>query len=254
MKAYKSILHETRGKTALITLNRPDKLNAWTHEMFAELIDAVTQANRDDAIGAIIVTGAGRGFCAGADIEAIFASGGPPRLADPAWISLVRNSKPLIAAVNGHVLGIGLSLILSFDVIVASDRAKFGSGFVKMGLPAELGASYYLVQRMGIGRASEFMLTGRMIDAQEACANGLSDFFVKHEDLIVRAFAIADGIAANPRFATLGIKKLVTANASEADIATVLARENALMEEGLRTADHKEAVRAFTEKRPPRFG
>ena len=141
--AYEQITYETRGAVALITLNRPDKLNAWTPPMGMEQADAIARANADPAVGAIVMTGAGRGFCAGADMEATFKSridgtdpggntaggqGGMPAGLD--WVKMARDSKPLIAAVNGAAVGIGMTMILPFDVIIASDKSKFGMLFM----------------------------------------------------------------------------------------------------------------------------
>src|SRR3954463_11537237 len=176
-----------RGRVALITLNRPDKLNAWTPQMASEQADAINAANDDPDVGAIVMTGAGRGFCAGADMDATFrtrlegtdpggttaqGSGGMPAEVD--WVDLLRTSKPLIAAVNGAAVGIGMTMILPCDVIVASDRARFGMFFVKVGLVPELASTHFLVQRVGFGRANEMALTGALYDAQEAHRMGLA--------------------------------------------------------------------------------
>ena len=164
---YETILYEKRGSSALITLNRPEKLNAWTPMMAEELANAITHANNDNSIGAMVMTGAGKGFCAGADIEETFqtridgkdpgndtqsGNGGMPKNVN--WVKLIRESKPLIAAVNGAAVGIGITMILPFDIIIASEKAKFGMFFIKMGLVPELASSHFLVQRMGFGKAS----------------------------------------------------------------------------------------------------
>jgi enoyl-CoA hydratase/carnithine racemase len=159
---YTTIKYDAHAPVALITLNRPEKLNAWMPAMSEEMADAIERANKDRSIGAIVVTGEGRGFCAGADIEHTFKSridgkdpgndtargqGGLPRGLD--WIGLVRSSKPLIAAVNGPAVGIGVTMILPFDLIVASEQAKFGLAFVRMGIVPELASSHFLVSRIG---------------------------------------------------------------------------------------------------------
>src|SRR3954449_3436394 len=156
-----TIEYETRGRGALITLNRPDRLNAWTPQMASEQADAINAANDDPDVGAIVMTGAGRGFCAGADMDATFrtrldgtdpggttaqGSGGMPAEVD--WVDLMRTSKPLIAAVNGAAVGIGMTMILPCDVIVASDRARFGMFFVTVGLVRELASEDLLVLRL----------------------------------------------------------------------------------------------------------
>src|SRR3954451_11743112 len=184
--SYESITYETRGDVALITLNRPEKLNAWTPAMAAEQAHAITTADDDPQIGAIVMTGAGRGFCGGADMSETFGqgldgvdpggntAGGPGGMpADVDWVELCRTSKPLIAAVNGAAVGIGMTMILPFDVIVASESAKFGMLFIKVGLVPELASTRLLVQRMGFGRASEMCLSGRLWSAEEAMTGGL---------------------------------------------------------------------------------
>src|SRR3954471_10432163 len=179
--SYETITYETRGDVALITLNRPEKLNAWTPSMAAEQAHAIQAANDDPQVGAIVMTGAGRGFCGGADMSETFGkrldgvdpgdntadgSGGMP--ADVDWVELCRTSKPLVAAVNGAAVGIGMTMILPFDVIVASESAKFGMFFIKVGLVPELASTQLLVQRIGFGGASELCLSGRLWSSSEA--------------------------------------------------------------------------------------
>ena len=263
---YEQIRSETRDDVALVTLHRPEKLNAWTPQMAVELADAFERANADRNLGAIVVTGAGRGFCAGADMEATFqkrisgedpgantaeGQGGMPKDLD--WVALVRRSKPLVAAVNGAAVGIGLTQILPFDVIVASEQARFGMLFIKVGLVPELASTHFLVQRMGFGRASEMCLSGRLYGAAEALATGLVERVVPAEQLLDEALAVARGIAANPAPQLAMIKTLLTENGAATDLAAVQRRESALLRECWRTPEHKEAVQAFLEKRPPRF-
>ena len=263
---YETILYEARDNVALITLNRPAKLNAWTPQMAAEQADAIERANANPAIGAIVFTGAGRGFCAGADMEATFKSrldgvdpgadtaggqGGMPAGLD--WVALARRSKPLLAAVNGAAVGIGMTMILPFDVIVASEKARFGMFFIKMGLVPELASTHYLVQRMGFGRASEMCLTGKLYDAAEAHACGLADRLVAHERLLDATLAIAAEIAANPDPQLRMIKALLSANGCDGDLRAVQERETVELRKCWKSSEHAEAVRAFLEKRPPTF-
>lgn len=257
--SYETILYEKRGAVALITLNRPDRLNAWTWGMRDELLDAMNRTNDDPALGAMVLTGAGRGFCAGADIEHAFKARMDGTVEDKgaqsavSWVKAVRAAKPMIAAVNGACVGVGLTMILPCDYIVAGDKAKFCCAFVKMGVVTELGSSHYLVQRMGFGRASEAALSARMFGAEEAVASGLADRLVPQETLLDDAMAIAGTIAANPVRQMRMIKELLTRNGSDSDIDAVMAREMALLQECYRSAEHKEAVAAFLEKRPPDF-
>ena len=263
---YEQILVERRDEVALLTLNRPDRLNAWTPRMSVELVDAIECANHDREVGAIVVTGAGRGFCAGADMADTFQSrldgrdpgedtaggeGGLPRGLD--WVALVRESKPLVAAVNGAAVGVGLTMILPFDVIVASERARFGMFFIKMGLVPELASTHFLVQRMGFGRASEMCLTGRLYAAGEAYEKGLADRIVAHDEVVEHGIALGREIGANPAPQLRMTKQLLTRNGSATDLTEIQRAETRLLRECWKTPEHKEAVRAFLEKRPPRF-
>jgi enoyl-CoA hydratase/carnithine racemase len=263
---YEQITYEMRGPVALITLARPDKLNAWTPRMGMEQADAIARANADPSVGAIVMTGAGRGFCAGADMEATFKSriegtdpggntaagqGGMPAGLD--WVKMARDAKPLVAAVNGAAVGIGMTMILPFDVIIASEQAKFGMLFIKVGLVPELASTHFLVQRMGFGRASEMCLSGRLYPAAEAHQAGLVDVLTAPDELLPKAFAIAESIAANPDPQLRMTKQLLTENGSATDLSAVQERESVLLRECWKSPEHKEAVAAFLEKRPPRF-
>ena len=258
---YETILFEKRGPVGLITLNRPDRMNAWLRQMNDEMTQAIETSNDDPDIAAIVVTGAGKGFCAGADMEATFkkqmdgkgdANGGSnARGLD--WVSVVRGAKPLIAAVNGAAVGVGLTMIVPFDVIVASEKAKFGCFFVKMGLVPELASSHFLVSRMGFGRASEMMLSGRLYSAQEAYDKGLADYLYPEDRFLEEALKIGESFAGNPAGSMRMIKQLITENAAEQDLGSVERRELTLLNQCYETPEHHEAVNAFLEKRPPDF-
>ncbi len=264
--AYDTILYERRGAVALITLNRPDKMNAWTPGMAEEQADAIGRANADPEVGAIVMTGAGRGFCAGADMDATFQTrisgddpgantaegqGGMPEGLD--WVALARESKPLVAAVNGAAVGIGMTMVLPFDVILASEKAKFGMLFIKVGLVPELASTSLLVQRVGFGHASEMCLSGRLVLADEAHGWGLADRVVAPDALLDEAMALAETIAANPDPQLRMTKQLLTRNASESDLLLVQQRESELLRACWKTPEHAEAVEAFLDKRPPVF-
>jgi enoyl-CoA hydratase/carnithine racemase len=254
---YRTIACERRGAVALITLNRPERLNAWTPQMASEQADAIRAANDDDAVGAIVMTGAGRGFCAGADMRDTFKtrldggdpagdgerSGGMPPDVD--WVSLARESKPLIAAVNGAAVGIGMTMILPFDVIVASERAKFGMLFIKVGLVPELASTRLLSQRVGFGRASEMCLSGALYGGAEAYRMGLADRLTAPEQVLDSALGLAQEIAANPAPQLRMIKHLLSDNALEPDLARVQARENELMRACWKSPEHEHAVQRF---------
>jgi 2-(1,2-epoxy-1,2-dihydrophenyl)acetyl-CoA isomerase len=256
---HEQILVERRDDVVVLTLNRPERLNAWTPRMSAELTDAILAADEDPGVGAVVVTGAGRGFCAGADIEATFSAQleGDARAATPErardWIDLVRTTKPLVAAVNGAVVGVGLTMILPFDRIVASEASKFSLRFVKMGLVPELASSHFLPLRVGFGAASDLMLSGRMVPGEEAVRLGLADELAPADSLLDTALERARSYAENPTPQLRWIKELLTQNASESDTTVVQQREVARLQEAYATPEHKEAVAAFLEKRQPNF-
>ena len=261
--AYETILLEKADDIAVLTLNRPQRLNAWTAQMNAEMHAAISACNDDAEVGAIVVTGAGRGFCAGADIRDNFkarmnaptpdSETAPVREVPGDWIDLMRSSKPLIAAVNGACVGVGATMILPMDIIVASEEAKFGMLFVKMGVTPELASSHFLVQRMGFGRASEMCLTARLYSGREAFEMGLADRLTTHSELLGEAKKLAREIAGNPAPHLGWVKQLLTANGAETDIGLVQQREGEVLAQAYASAEHKEAVDAFLAKRTPVF-
>lgn len=263
---YQVITYERRGTVGLLTLNRPDKLNAWTPAMSVEQAQAIEEANADREVGAIVMTGAGRGFCAGADMESTFKArldgqdpgedtasgmGGMPASLD--WVALLRRSKPIVAAVNGAAVGIGMTMVLPCDVILASEKAKFGMLFIKVGLVPELASTHFLVQRVGFGRASEMCLSGKLYSGAEAHAWGLADRLCAPDDLLPQALALAGEIAANPDPQLRMIKELLSRNGSETDLGRVQRNESEMLRECWKSPEHKEAVAAFLAKRPPKF-
>ncbi len=256
---YEQISIDDRGPVRIVTLSRPEKLNAWTPTMKRELVDAFVRGNDDASIGAFVVTGAGRGFCAGADVSEVFAAqlddgdGGseqrPPDEVD--WVGLVRSSKPMVAAINGPAIGVGLSMVLSMDFLVAHPDAKLSARFVKMGVVPELASSHYLVQRCGFGNASDLVLSGRTVLGREAVAIGLVDEVA--DDVVEAAIERADSYAVNAPPSLRFSKQLLTENATESDLALVQRRELTLLRDAYATDEHREAIAAFMEKRPPRF-
>ncbi len=267
MADYKHILYETRGRVALVTLNRPEKLNAWTPLMEREFIDAVNRTARDPGLSVIVLTGAGRGFCSGADISG-WASGddggqamdfgdtSSPMLNEEGSpevpIALARG-KPTIAAINGAAVGIGLTVTLACDIRIASDRARFSARFVRVGLTPECGSTRYLPLVAGFANALYLAMTGRIIDAPEAKERGLVDRIVPHDQLMEETMALAEEIAANPRDSVWAAKRLLHMNAVEQDLRRVVTMESASIREMRTLPAHAEAVRAFMEKREPKF-
>ncbi len=236
--------------------------------MSRELTDAIEAGNADPAIGAFVFTGAGRAFCAGADIGDEFAGreerepsgsssggggdgGGNDNAGD--WVGLVRRSKPMVAAINGPAVGVGLTLLLPMDFLVAGASARVSARFVRMGLVPELASSHFLVQRCGWGAASDLALSGRMVPADEALNLRLVDDVVADDGLLDAAMARATTYAENPPPAVRMIKELLTVNGAEPDLSLVQRRELSSLNDAFRTPEHKEAVSAFLEKREPKF-
>jgi enoyl-CoA hydratase/carnithine racemase len=260
VSTYEQIIVEAIDAVVTITLNRPEKLNAWTPQMMDELTAAITAANDDPAIGAIVVTGAGRGFCAGADISAVFDKGlhdgrdeQPRERPQRDWVALCRHSKPLVAAINGASIGVGLTMVLPFDQILAATGAKLSCRFVKMGLVPELASSHFLTARCGFGAASWLALSGTTVLAEEAKELGLVDRVVEPDALLAEATAVATELASNPPTSVRLIKELLTVNADEPDLGAVQRREIEALQTAYKTPEHAEAVAAFLEKRPPVF-
>ena len=256
--SYETILVDEVDSVCVITMNRPERLNAWTPKMGAELSEAVQLANENENVIAIVLTGAGRGFCAGADIEAVFKAqadgkdtGNSGGMRD--WVSQIRESKPMVAAINGAAVGVGLTQVLPMDYLIAGEQAKLSMRFVKMGLVPELASSHFLTTRMGFGNASELMLSGKTIMAEEAQSLGLVDRVCAADDLLSNAIETARGMGDNPFASVRHIKKLLTANASETDLKAVQKRETEALQECYVSPEHKEAISAFLEKREPDF-
>ena len=210
MPDYKELLYEVDGPVLTITFNRPDKLNAFTFTMMNELIDAFDQADADDNIRVVIVTGAGRGFCAGADLAAGDStfdyrdtSGKEARLEDArdggglVALRIFESKKPVIAAVNGPAVGVGVTMTLPMDVRLASNQARFGFVFARRGLVPEAASSWFLPRVVGIGQAMEWVMTGRVFPAEEALAGRLVRSLHPPDQLLPAARALALEIAEN---------------------------------------------------------
>lgn len=257
--SFETILAEIDDGLMTITLNRPDRLNAWTYQMGAEMAQAIEQANADESVDAIVVTGAGRGFCAGADIQDVFsaqqkddsANEKRPQMRD--WIGTVRNAKPIVAAINGAAIGVGLTQILPMDYLVASEEAKLSLRFIKMGIVPELASSQFVTLRCGLGKSSELMLTGKTISGAEAARIGLVDQALPAAEVMASARAMAKDMGSNPQAALRVVKQLITRNAAEADLKLVQQREMEALQECYKSPEHKEAIAAFMEKREPDF-
>jgi enoyl-CoA hydratase/carnithine racemase len=250
---------------ATVTLDRPDALNAATFEMEEELLHVLAQAEADPDVRALVLTGAGRGFCAGDDVkkawgdprmEATLAElAGPQPPLTPSVGAMLAMGTPTIAAVNGIALGIGMDFALLCDVRLASEHATFGQLFVKMGLSADVTGYWLLPQIVGRSRAAELLLSGDMIDAETAERIGLVSRIVPADELLTEAHDLAARIAANPPLAVRTVKEglglAVGRRTDELDeMATFVGHSLARL---FATDDHKEAVQAFMERRTGRF-
>ena len=259
--AHEQILTETRGRVGIITLNRPERLNAFTGVMQGEIQAQVRAWNADDGIGAMVITGAGRAFSAGADVGGFedFVRGesdapqAPARPADISWVDLARESKPIVCALNGVAVGLGITLPLSCDVRLASEDARISFRFLRIGLTPEYGSTHFLVNLVGLGRALEYMLTGKFITAREAKDAGFVNHVCAPETLVDDAVALAQEIAANPNWHLAKVKRLIHENYMEKDLALVLRRESETLRAARYTEAHKEALTAFRERREPKF-
>ena len=253
---------EPRDGVALVTLDRRDKLNAIDMVMWYELHALCRTLEADPAVRAIVLTGAGRGFCAGADLESIGA------LADTTVEEFMRIQehgasaiaavkalpKPVIAAVNGPAAGGGLALALAADVRIAAPEAKFNVAFVRLGLSGcDVGVSWLLPRVVGLGHASELMLTGRLIDAAEAERIGLVNRVVAADDLLDAATGVATETVANSPFGVRLTKEALQLNVDAPSLHAAIALENRNQALASRSAGMAEALRAFHEKRPAEF-
>jgi 2-(1,2-epoxy-1,2-dihydrophenyl)acetyl-CoA isomerase len=252
----KQVLFEKRGRVGLLTLNRPERLNAWSAEMAGLVREYIAQCNEDDGIGAIVITGAGRGFCSGADLRRDRGEDGErrrrPREDEPI-VEFMQRSKPLIAAINGAAVGVGFTLPLACDIRIASENARVSMRFVRIGLTPELGSTQILPQVAGLANAAEMMLTGRIYDADEALRLGVVNKVVPQEDLLREALSLAEEIAFNPMQHVRWAKKMLHANAVNANLRSVLQAEDEIFGQAARSAAFAEAGRAFVEKRDPVF-
>jgi 2-(1,2-epoxy-1,2-dihydrophenyl)acetyl-CoA isomerase len=253
---YETITYEVADQILTITLNRPEKLNAFTGVMQKELIAAFDAADKDDDVRAIIVTGAGRAFCAGQDLTEFGETGdiGAALRATyhPNILAVRGLEKPVIAAVNGACAGAGLSFACACDVRIAADTAAFVPGFVGIGLIPDAGGTYFLRRLLGASRAFEWMSSNRRLTAAEAHAWGLVSEVVEADALAARAAELASFYAAMPTRA-VGMTKRLFDHAENATLEEQLEREAQLQAAAALSEDFREGVAAFLEKRPPRF-
>lgn len=260
---YKTITLEKKDSVAIITLNRPDKMNSLNPQMADELKDAIETIDRDEGIKAAVLAAAGKAFCAGADLAEWFLPMAKERrkgmpgdwtnhFAETIPLTLMRLRKPLIAAINGAAIGWGSTVILPCDIRIAAEEAKFSFIFVKVAISPESGASYFLPRIVGMGKASELILTGKTIDAKEAKEIGLVNQVVPGSELLKTATELAASIAKLPPLAVMVSKRLLH-QGMDADLTTLVQYETYAINYLWGTEDFEEAVKAFLEKRPPVF-
>ncbi|HEX6143042.1 MAG TPA: 2-(1,2-epoxy-1,2-dihydrophenyl)acetyl-CoA isomerase PaaG [Geminicoccaceae bacterium] len=259
--AQTPVLVEPVGSVLTVTLNRPDKLNAFNEPMHEGLRAALAEAEADDAIRAVLITGAGRAFCAGQDLgERVMGEGDDPpdlgetleRLYEPLVRRIADLPKPVVAAVNGIAAGAGCNLALICDLIVAGRSAQFIEAFCRIGLVPDAGGTFALPRMVGLQRALGMALTGDAIDAERALAFGLVWKVVDDDALLDEGLDLARRLAAGPTTA-LGLTKRLLRNAAANDLEAQLALEREAQREAGRTADFREGVRAFVEKRDAHF-
>lgn len=253
----------TDGGVAILTLNRPQRLNSWGPDISSGFYAAVDRAEADPAVRVIVLTGNGKGFCAGADLGSTATIGeslGGSESLDvsqlvgerhPHFLTALR--KPVIAAVNGACIGIGLTHALMCDIRFAAAGAKFATAFTRRGLIAEYGISWILPRLVGFGTAMDLLLSGRTFLAEEAGELGLVKEVVAAEQLMTRVMAYAEDIAANCSPASLAVIKKQAYGDALRDVADVSARAETLMHESLLRPDVIEGITSFLEKRPPDF-
>jgi enoyl-CoA hydratase len=256
---YKYILAETAGNVGIITLNRPEALNALSTPLLAEVRKALQSFEADEAIGAIVITGSEKAFAAGADIREMQDKGfvdcfqadfpdGP----EGAWSQLAVQRKPVIAAVAGYALGGGCELAMACDFILAADNAKFGQPEISIGTMPGAGGTQRLTRLIGRAKAMEMCLTGRFMDATEAERSGLVSRVVPLSELRDEAIKTATKIAGMSRPAVVMIKEAVN-RVDEASLSDGIRFERRLFHSTFATEDQKEGMKAFVEKRKPNF-
>jgi enoyl-CoA hydratase/carnithine racemase len=261
---YEQIRYELADNVLTLTMNRPDRLNAWTPTMLGELLEAFDRSDADDDVRVVIITGAGRGFCAGADLEA----GGDtfnyrargvedevPRDGGGQFtLRVFASKKPVIAAINGPAVGVGATMTLPMDVRLASTTAKMGFVFSRRGIVPEAASSWFLPRVVGINRAVEWAATGRVFSAKEALESGLVRSLYEPDDLLPAAHQLAGEIVDNPAPVSVALARRMMwdmlgaahpMEAHRADSRAMLARGQ--------SADVREGVTSFLEKRSPAF-
>ena len=276
--AYEHILFEIDDPVAIITLNRPEALNAWTQTMANEVRDAVRRAERDPAVVGIVLTGAGKGFCAGADMKTLSSlsgadgAGGRPASeaaapteaampGDPSWGEDLRGTytyllsvpKPIIGAINGAVAGMGVPIVLSCDIRIMNEAAVLTTSFAQRGLVAEWGLSWLLTRLVGPAYALDLLYTARKVRGDEAYRIGLVNQIVPAEDVLTTAVDYVRNLAMSSSPASMAVMKRQVYTELHAGMAAAERNAIELMKESFGRPDFAEGVKSFLERRPPDF-
>jgi enoyl-CoA hydratase/carnithine racemase len=269
---HTQIEYSVADRIATITLDRPERLNAFTLVMRAELIDAFDRADADDDVRAVVVTGRGRAFCAGADLERgagtfdhdaakdvpgereVFEDGMPRDGGGTIALRIARSLKPVIGAINGPAVGVGITMTLPMDIRLAADNARFGFVFARRGIVTEAASSWFLPRLVGIAQAMEWAATGRVFDADEALRGRLVSRLYPAEDLLGAAYDLAGEIAANTSpVAVAAVRRLMWSGLSASSPWDAHRVDSVLMRKLGAAPDAAEGVTAFLEKRPADF-
>lgn len=256
------VLEERSGAVVTLRLNRPEKLNSLNPEICAALVHAVLRAGDDRSVRAIVITGAGRGFCAGGDIDFIRDARSRKsvhdlqellKLGKELCLAIASMPKLVIAAVNGPAAGGGMSLALACDLRIASERASFKHAYTQIGLFPGFGATFFLPRLVGLARASEMFYTGEQISAAEACRIGIVCRVCAHDQFEQEVQSLAQAVAAGPPLALRDVKRTMIGDAHR-QLEEALDEENRLQIHCFLSEDCAEGLAAFSEKRPPNFG
>lgn len=267
--AYETVILEKERYIATLVMNRPERMNAFNNLMYEEMWGAFEQIKKDPEVRVLVITGAGKAFSTGADVKERFArriedrkkGGEEDRAERISWatggvvdsIQQIRDmNKPIIASINGLALGWGCSLALNCDMRIASEEAGMGLLYIRMGLVPDSGSTYFLPRLVGLGKAYELILSGKIIDAKEAKEIGLVNHVVPAEELKRATYELADSIAMNPPIAVQMAKRALQ-QSGDVDLRTQIQYEAFATNFGFTTEDHEEAVNAFREKRKPVF-
>ena len=253
--SYQSILLETRGRVALITLNRPEALNALNAQMVSELNHALDAVHADVGIGCIVLTGSVKAFAAGADIKEMAERTYPQIYLDDLFVEADRvanRRKPIIAAVSGFALGGGCELAMMCDFILAADTARFGQPEIKLGVLPGMGGTQRLTRAIGKAKAMELCLTGRLMGAEEAERAGLVARIVPQDELLEEALKVAASIAEKSLPVAMMVKESIE-RAFEVSLAEGIRFERRVFHAAFATEDQKEGMAAFVAKRDPQF-